>query len=154
MAIAARSEYTVAEFASELESTVQTMGQWPIASDLQEQLTDVMYAGIRDNFLASQSAWMEPWKPHAPSTIRRYGPHPLLILTGSLLAAATNSGVEGNYLDVTDRSITIGVTLPYAVAQQFGTDKIPARPFFDLPNDTIERIEDMAAEYFISQVVG
>ena len=154
MAIATRAKYTLDELIAELEIQAQAMDDLPIARDLEQEITSVMYAGIQQNYNLSATAWGMAWAPHAPSTIARYGPHPLLILTGAMEAASTSSGVRGNYLEVNDRSVVIGVDLPYAAAQQYGTDKIPARPFFDLPDEAIADLEDLAVGYYSREVFG
>lgn len=154
MAIANKSTFTVDEFIAEMEQADRLTHELPIASDNAELFTQIMYAGVQENYDRSSAADGAAWAPHAPSTVRRYGPHPLLILSGAMLAASTTTGVQGNYLSVSDRSITIGVDLIYAPAQQFGTDKIPARPFMDLPEQYIVDMENTAADLFTQAVVG
>jgi len=154
MAIANQTSMTLDEFIASLQEAADRMDDLPIASDMQDAITEAMYEGIQKNYDSASTAWGQPWAPHAPYTVRMYGPHPLLILTGRMLAASTSSGVQGNYLSVSDRSIVIGVDLPYAANQQFGTDIIPARPFFDLPENTIRQVEDIAADYLVHELIG
>jgi hypothetical protein len=154
MAIVTKDRYTLDEFESELMASALMVDELPIARDLQDQITDLIYAGVQRNFDEQVDSSGQKWPPHAPYTVRLYGPHPLLILTGTMWVASTMSGVEGNYLDVQDRSIVTGVTLPYAAKQQFGTALIPQREFYYIRESYIVEIENLAANYLIQQVIG
>lgn len=156
MAIASNQTYTLDTFSAELEQSAQQLENLPIARDLQDQITDLIYAGIQRNYDDQRAANGSAWAPHAPMTVRMYGPHPILILSGAMQEASTKTGVEGNYLDVDDRSIVTGVNLPYAATHQFGDldRNIPARPFYDLPESYITEIENLAVHYFTQEVFG
>lgn len=156
MAIATKPVFTLDEFAAELEESARLANELPIARDLQDQITDLIYASVQRNYDESASADGAAWAPHAPMTIRMYGPHPILILSGAMEAASTMSGIGGNYLEVSDRSITTGVTLPYAATHQYGdaSRNIPARPFYDLRESYIHEIENLAANYLTQEAIG
>lgn len=156
MAIASKSQFTFAEFDHEMAEADRLHRELPIASDMQEAITDALYAGIKENFISQATAEGIPWAPHAPLTTKIHGPHFILILSGDMLVASTEQGTYGNYHEVSDRSIVIGVDLDYAEAQQFGDEqrRIPARPFFDAPEEAIEKIEDIAYSYLVNEVVG
>ncbi len=152
MATTLQSPMTLDEFIEEMEKAELLHETLPIARDLAEQVTQIYYEDIAINFALSSSADGQGWAPHAPSTISRYGPHPLLILTGALLEASTSSIAPGSYLEVSDRQIVIGNTLIYAATQQYGRDNIPARPYFDPSEESIERVEDAAYDYLVREV--
>jgi phage gpG-like protein len=73
-----------------------------------------------------------------------------------MVTAATNTGAPGNVVEVSDRSFMVGVDIDYAAQQQFGSveKNIPPRPFFDPSEETIERLHELAADYFEHEVVG
>jgi|GEM_PF-6544093 len=154
MAIVTKDLYTLDEFGIELEVSARMVDEMPIARDLADQITDLIYDGVQRNFDEKQDSSGQPWAPHAPMTIRMYGPHPLLILSGTMWVASTMTGVEGNYLDVQDRSIVTGVTLPYAEKQQFGDAITPAREFYYIRDSYIFEIENLAVVYLVQQVIG
>lgn len=156
MAIATKDRFTLDEFDHEMAEADRLVAELPIAVDRHAEITEAMYDGVRSNFMRQATATDEAWAPHAPLTIALYGIHPILILSSDMFNASTSTGAKGNYLNVTDRAIVIGVDLFYAAQQQFGdaSKNIPARPFFDLPEDSIAAVEDIAFDYFSHEVVG
>lgn len=152
MSIGDRTRLTLTEFAAEMEATKQRIRDLPIGRDLEEPVKEIIYRGVAFNYDHTADADGNTWAPHAPATIAMHGPHPLLVVTGRMKASTTMSGQEGNFEEVTDNSIRVGTDIPYAAAQQFGTDKIPARPFFELSDPFIDEIENAAVEYLIAQI--
>lgn len=70
-----------------------------------------------------------PWDPLAASTLKRKGRDSgLLIDTGMLFASL--SGAQPAVWEVGSEQIEVGTDREYAVFHQFGTKKMPARPFF------------------------
>ena len=88
------------------------------------------------------------WAPHAPYTIKLYGVHPLLILSGELVRSVTGEKNPGGVLYAESREMTIGTTIFYAAWQNYGTTKIPARPFMWLD----EQNTDIVASKFLDGV--
>ena len=156
MAIATKDKFTFDEFIHELDEMDRIAADAPIARDMQDQIAEIIYDGIRLNFALSQDAWGNTWAPHAPLTIALYGVHPILILSSKMVTAATNTGAPGNVVEVSDRSFMVGVDIDYAAQQQFGSvaKNIPPRPFFDPSQETIDRLSVLAADYFEHEVVG
>lgn len=148
------STYTLDEFAAELDESARLADELPIARDLQDEITELIYASVQRNFDEQVGSNGAKWAPHAPLTVQLYGVHPLLILTGTMWVAATMTGVEGNYLEVSDRQIVTGVDLPYAAQQQFGTDRIPQREFYYVRDSYVYEIENLAAAYAVQEVLG
>lgn len=155
MAIGTKTSYTLDEFAAELEENDRLMAELPVARDLADEFVDLLCAGIQRNYDDQRSGDGTPWAPHAPSTIRMYGPHPILILSGAMQAASV-SAAPGNYLEVSDRAIVLGVALPYAATHEFGdpSRNIPARPFIDPPEEYLHEVGNRAADYFVREVFG
>lgn len=154
MAIGTKATYTLDEFGAELEENDRLVDELPVGRDLVDEVTDMIYASVQRNFDEKVGSDGTPWAPHAPMTVRMYGPHPLLILSGTMWVASTMSGVQGNYVEVNDRSIVTGVTLPYAEKQQFGTATIPQREFYYVRDSYAYEIGNLAADYFVREIFG
>jgi phage gpG-like protein len=110
-----------------------------------ESLIDPVHEGVAENFDATRSP-SGKWPPHSPVTIMLHGPHPLLVLSGTMKAAVTSRGSSGRIEEFTRDSLTFGTDLFYAPYQQYGTRKIPARPFLWLEGSYVDRITDMFAD--------
>ncbi len=109
--------------------------------------------GFKKNFDKTQGP-PGVWAPHAPYTIQKYGPHPLLILSGAMLASVTQSGAEGRIESVGERDAEIGTSLFYAGFQQFGTKKIPARRFLWLDEPSVDKVVDVFADSAFEIIFG
>jgi len=100
---------------------------------------------IREDFAAHFRNTQAPygtWPPRVDNL-----PHPLLIKTGTMHAAATQEGAPGNITAVGDRELQMGVdgsVVNYTAFQQYGTRYIPPRPFIWLSDDA----EDAAFEAY------
>lgn len=127
-------EYWMDELKREIETADLTAGF--------EEAIAVVNDGLYQNFSLAVGPTGTSWPPHAPYTVQRYGPHPLLVLSGAMLAAATEVGASGNIHRVSDRSAESGIDatiIPYTFAQNFGWAHIPARPFFYAVDDVVDR---------------
>jgi hypothetical protein len=100
---------------------------------------------VREAFASNFANTRAPygtWPPHSPYTVARYGPHPLLILSGAMLASVTTSGASESIEETGDRYMVLGTGFFYAPYQQFGTRKIPPRPFLWLTGDAADQISE------------
>lgn len=118
-----------------------------------DSLIDPVHAGFVDNFDRTQAPYGR-WPPHSPVTIMLHGPHPLLILSGTMKAAVSTRGSTGRIEELTPESLTIGTDLFYAPWQQYGTRKIPARPFLWLEGSHVDRITDLFADGVLERLSG
>lgn len=118
-----------------------------------KNLIPVLHEGFAENF-ANTSAPEGPWPPHAPATVRIHGPHPLLILSGTLLRSVTTTGSEGNVEQISGREMQVGTSMFYAAWQQHGTPKIPPRKFLWLNGQWVERVANEFAEGCIQVIFG
>lgn len=111
------------EFAKYLRATAKrTFVEQPEAID--GAIRD-FHSSVDMNFARQEQPDGTRWPKHAPLTVLLHGPHPLLILTGRLKAAAT--GGSGSYrrkIAFKGRVVEqVGVrasAVPYAVVQQKG----------------------------------
>lgn len=109
---------------------------------------------IEANFAGRQTATGQAWAPHAPSTIARYGAHPLLELSGAMKDAAT--GGPGRREEIINGDIlALGVSpeqIEYAGFHETGTAKMPARPFMNLNNDTADKLAELSADDEVARI--
>ncbi len=79
-------------------------------------------------------------------------PHPLLVLSGRLKAAATQAGGGRTCPENDGRELAAGVekspSLPYTHVHQYGWPgrNIPARPFIDINEQTVDTCEGTVAD--------
>lgn len=92
------------------------------------------------------------WVPHAPSTVARYGPHPLLILYEAMYGSLTGQS-EHHYESITENSLEWGTTVVYAAAQNYGTERIPPREFMYFNQSGADAIQDLGLEY-LEDLIG
>jgi len=95
------------------------------------------------------------WKAHSPVTVKIHGPHPLLILTGSLFESAT--GGRGSYTYYSDKSVSFGSNVEYAeihdkprgtyTAVTMGKSGdyvlVPGRPWTDVTQENADHIRNI-----------
>jgi hypothetical protein len=104
--------------------------------------------GFADNFVRARDSDGQAWPLHAPATVKKYGPHPLLILSGRMIAAAIHEGAPGHITKVEARLLTTGIqgeTIPYAGVHQYGRPEgnppIPRREYLYASPETLDRCE-------------
>jgi phage gpG-like protein len=103
--------------------------------------------GIAENFLESKSAAGIPWAPR-----KRDYPWPILIKTGHLMRSAVTESEAGHVEGVGPRDAFTGTNVFYAGFHQFGTSKMPARPFQEVGDRHVDRMEDALAAFVIETV--
>lgn len=104
---------------------------------------------VAGNFERNEDSEGQPWAPHAPLTVKLYGPHPLLRLTWAMHAAAIDLNNEAAKYLLEDRVITIGIDgneLPYAAVHDQGGGRIPKREFFYLNEQSQDRVGEVLEE--------
>ena len=92
-------------------------------------------AEAADNIFASEGrgGWPQLSEAYARWKARNFPGKGILDLTGAYRNAATQIGAPGNVITTTENSLTYGVEgLDYPVYHETGTDRMPARPVFDL----------------------
>lgn len=118
-----------------------------------ESMVETVNEGIGMNF-ANASGPMGKWPPHAELTIKLYGPHPLLILTGAMRNSLINRNTEGRVEIFGDRTLEIGTDLFYAKVQQYGGGNIPARPYVWLAKVYIDELQEIFAKNVAELFLG
>lgn len=126
-------------------------------SEAWKEVLPIVQSGLYDNFTSAADQDGTPWPPHAPETIRRYGVHPLLVLSGKLISAATENGASGNISDIQSREMEVGVSksdVIYAGAQNFGYKRIPPRPYMYASDQTTEKAVNEFADWAFEIIIG
>lgn len=129
--IVAEGYFVTAERLEDLEEPVEDIARF-ISSELQQ------------NFVVGGRP---PWQPHAPATVERWGPHPLLDLTGDLrdeIVADERWDIDKGRSNVTAAFTAGPVTDLYGRFHLSGTQFMPVRDFMALPVE----IQDKALEMF------
>lgn len=94
-------------------------------------------AEIQKSFDSRRDPYQQPWQPHAPETIRRWGRHPLLRLTGAGEASIRVYPKSG-------AGIAVSVESDGLIFAQSGTVAEPRRRW--LPDDQMPRTWRLALE--------
>lgn len=97
---------------------------------------------IAVNFLDGKEAGGQAWSPR-----KRAYPWPILIKTGHLMRSAVAEGEPGHVENVGDRELMTGTNVFYAGFHQFGTERMPARPFEAVPDAAVDEMENLLVDY-------
>lgn len=108
----------------------------------------------------------KPWTPKYAAWRRRIGkPRPILFLAARVSTPRSRTRKQRVYAGLLKRSITVrgeqvgpfitllSTSTPYAAAHQFGTERLPARPFFVFQEEDVPQIE-MIFKAHIDRVLG
>lgn len=142
---------TVEEFAASMERIGSQLGA-DNSDALKYCANEIIRPKVADNFNQAATAGGTPWPPHAPSTVRRYGPHPLLILSGAMSEAAVTDGASGHVERISPDGLDFGVdldTIPYARVHQEGYPEknIPQREYLAVGADELDDMGNALAEF-------
>jgi len=124
----------------------------PKAINLLSKWNDELAGDLAEGFLNSKSPEGKAWAPlkyprppgHNPGT------RPL-IDTGQLMQSVISDS-KGHIEIVSSDSTTFGTSVFYAGFHQFGTTKIPARPFLGVPPKSLDAAIRMLGDHFISVI--
>jgi hypothetical protein len=141
-----------AAFIAEVDAALDPQQSAPIAEGLQEAGMALMDFE-RQHFVAS-SAGGGPWAPHAESTVRRTGPHPIFYGTeGRIYDAMFVEGADGHFEGIVADAFRFGAEggsgeptpSQLAVWHHNGTKTCPARPILIDPNPVTTRVAQILA---------
>lgn len=146
------------EFASYLRDDLpKAIESISFSKEFAEIRTTVAIPSIQEHFANTSTPDGETWPPRKDDL-----PHPLLVLSGDLLEAA--SGGEGSILQITDDEMTMGIdgqVIPYAARQNYGytgPDSLgrvfdhPPREYEGLDEQAIDKAEEIIANGFLSKI--
>lgn len=141
---------TVDEFAASMDRIGESLGR--DNTDGLKYCAEIVRKKVADNFNQGATATGSPWPAHAPATVARYGPHPLLILTGKMSQAAVLDGASGHVERIDGNSLDFGLSLdviPYGRVHQegFPEGSIPQREYLAVGTDELDDMGDALAEF-------
>ena len=129
-------------FIGDVRRTIQS----PDLSPAWNECHDVITVDIADHFSQSKTPSGISWPPRVDDLS-----HPLLILSGRLLAAAT--GGSGHVFRVQPSQLEVGVddSIIYALTQQHGdpSRNIPPRTFVGASAGAIDQCADIVAGFLV-----
>ncbi len=140
--------------AEDLEQVLSAWGNELAQSDFENPLREcipTLIDDFEDHFMQAQGD-NGAWAPRKDSK-----PHPLLILTGALLEGVRDTGNPANIHDVASNVLTLGIdssVVMYAAYHQYGTSRMPARPFIWASEEAIDAAADKFAEAAFQFLVG
>lgn len=107
-------------------------------------LDDTISGAFEENFYNQIDDQSSVWKPRKDSL-----PHPLLIKTGKMFAAATNPSHPGHRFEVQGEGAGYGINggvVHYAIFHHLGTVKMPSRRQIFLTPQQEQRVTDKLAD--------
>jgi hypothetical protein len=123
------------EFLGKLEANLRRLSEVPsrAAAESSESIADL----IEQEFASQSDAYGNAWAPHAPATVRRWGEHDILTLSGAMREHVTVRPMAG-------AGISITFDEDYAVYHHTGTRYMSRRPV--LPQETMPATWEAALE--------
>ena len=104
---------------SELQRITNTLNDQSALWDT--VISNVLRPRIREVFLSEGGG---RWQPRQDNL-----PHPLLRKSGTLFRSLVQPGAQGNVDIRSEHSLEYGTDIAYADYHEFGTSRIPARPY-------------------------
>jgi phage gpG-like protein len=111
---------------------------------------------IKKNFDSLGSRLGFSWRPLSPQYARwkaiHYPGNPILVASGHLRMAATIPNMPGNYIYWGANTMLYGIDRTkfkgsYPIFHQYGTTKMPERPFIGLANEDLEALIKITTDY-------
>lgn len=128
--------------------------------DEQQQVSNVVREGWRENFTGERSGDGRAWVALAPSTVRQriragYPARPILVRTGALRNSLLNPGASNSYEELQTTgdgwTLLVGTEDPKAIFHELGTSRMPARPFVALSDQAEQRVVS-ALDLLVAQI--
>jgi phage gpG-like protein len=105
-----------------------------------ERVRVLLAQGEAQVFGSQGTAIGQHWPP--PADPERKIDSRLLVATGALRNSLTNPGAG----EVTELELRFGTDVPYGRFHQYGTSRMPARPFLGAPPDSARRVSELLAQ--------
>lgn len=111
---------------------------------------------IKKNFDSEGTRLGMTWKPLTPAYARakaiKYPGNPILVASGHLRLASTIPNVPGNFIHWSGNTMLYGVDHTkfkglYPIFHQYGTSKMPPRPYMGLANEDFEELVKITTDY-------
>lgn len=146
-------DMTPDEACDDLDYIVALLESGDASEVLRGRVSESFYAGMRETYGSEQSPRFDPWQALSPRYAKwKEKHHPgrqILELTGEMKATATGNDPQ---MIVDLRTITWYVDQAYAPFHEFGTSRMPARPFFGATDQTQQIMGEVIAESFAEAI--
>lgn len=113
---------------------------WPDVRDeiwqIEAERFDSQGKGDWSPLSANYAAWKE----------KHYPGQPLLVREDKLRSSLTSDS-DGSEVIMEPMSLTVGTSIAYAAAHQFGGGNLPARPVIDLDDSDVGRLAQIMRQY-------
>jgi phage gpG-like protein len=147
------NEISIFDLRKDLVETAARFEHEP-ATDVLREAHPVVMQGIQRNFDVARSPDGETWPVRKDNK-----PHPLLIESGALLAAA--AGGAGSVNELSARSLVVGVdkdggaqSLQGAAVHQYGYPEghVPQREYLGLDEDHLDQVGEIIADGMLERL--
>ena len=140
-------EFEVDEFKDHLDSWLNEIVEDDYSEAL-EACSDPIAGMFSEIFTSQVDSQGSAWAPHAPSTVSKYGEHPLLILHEVMYASLTSDGPE-HVEEIVGNELLYGTSVVYGPTQNFGdaSRNIPAREFMYFTEDGRDKCAEVIMDY-------
>lgn len=142
--------------ASQMPQLMQEFAAAWLQDPLSEPLSEcvrIVRAGFMENFQLKEGSDGRSWPAHAPSTVKRYGPHPLLILSDAMRSAVAGEAGPGSVFRDSFREFETGTDLIYSRTHQEGRGNIPQREFLYASENVIDECHEEVADYLFEYIL-
>ena len=125
----------------------------PLWELLVPELQDMAGAEFKGLGLAS-GGWAELTPDYAAYKSKVRPGMPLLVFDGDLRSSVTEKGAGGGIIELKPDTLTFGTKLDHAAAHQYGYPprNLPARPFLVVPDDRLEKWQDLARRWLDDEI--
>ena len=108
-----------------------------------------------DIFHRAQDSGGSAWPAHSPTTVAKYGPHPLLILTTALMQSVTTDfGSGDSVIENSGRDLAWGTSLAYGGYNNYGTSRIPPREFLYWTEEGADAVVETLSGWIDENILG
>ncbi len=135
---------------SYLENVRERIERGPYTKPLQEAI-ELAHRRMEKTFTQATSPGGKPWPPHAETTVRLYGPHPLLILSGAMKASTVVGGPD-HIERVEPFTAYTGTKDRKAIFHQQGTKRMPQREFHGVDDETADKMAEALADFLTEMI--
>lgn len=102
-----------------------------------EKIADEFYESQEKVFGAEgafegRARWAELSPRYRAWKEKNYPGMPILQLTGKMKSSLVGSGAEGSVYEVSNKELTVGTNVPYAIFHQRGTRRMPQRKIIEV----------------------
>ena len=127
---------------------IQQIDYEPVMIESLDLIADIE----RDAFNGGRSPGGELWAQDTPSTVKKKGQALVLFESGTLEKSLIGIGAQGNIHETSHRGLLYGTEVPYAIFNQEGTSRAPARPNVGVPAAFVDAVADEIGDFVVDEL--